>query len=123
MPASSVSGLLSTSAYFLAVMLLMALVMVPVASIYRASCEEAARTLAEGVASQIDALSPGMTIQVRFGAYPGTDVSIGLSGSTVTATVDGYSSSQTVGWPLATSHLSPGQSYALSLSGGVVSPA
>ena len=120
MPASSVSGLLSTSAYFIAVLLLMVAVMSPVASLYRDASTDSAGALARGVADQIDAMSPGMTTEMDLASYPGTSASVVLSGSTVTATVNGFSSTQTVNWPLATASLESGHQYDLVMSGGVV---
>jgi hypothetical protein len=120
MPASSVSGLVSTSAYFIAVLLLMVVVMTPVAGLYRDASASSAGALARGVADQIDAMSPGMKTELELAAYPGTSASVALSGSTVTATVNGFSSTQTVDWPLAAASLESGHQYDLVISGGVV---
>jgi hypothetical protein len=120
MPTSSVSGVLSTSVYFVAVFLLMLVVMVPSADLYRGSSQEAAGQLAHGLATQVDALSPGMRTAIEFGSTPGMDVSVHLSGTNVTATVNGFSATQQAAWQLATASLSPGEEYVLTLSGGVV---
>ncbi len=120
MPVSSVSGLLSTSSYFIAVLLLMVVVMSPVAEIYRGASTDSAAALARGVAGQIDSMSPGMTTELEFSSYPGTSVSVTLSGSSVIATVNGFSSTHTVTWPLGTAILQPGRQYDLVVSAGVI---
>lgn len=120
MPVSSVEGLLSTSVYFVAVLLLMVIVMVPVASLYTGASAQAARALAKGVAGQVDALSPGMETMVEFGSYPGMSVSVRFSDEAVTATVNGFSSTVATSWPLNGVLLEPGTQYDLALNGGVV---
>lgn len=120
MPTSGVSGYLSTSAYFIAVLLLMVVVMNPVAEVYHGASADSAGALARGVAGQIDAMSPGMKTELEFASYPGTFASVALSGSSVTATVNGFSSTETVTWPLAATVLQSGHQYDLVVSGGVV---
>ena len=123
MPASSISGLLSTSVYFAAVLLLMAVVMAPGLNLYRDASQKAAATLVGGVAQEVDALVPGMTSDLEFQSYPAMTASVTFSGNNVTATVDGFSSSLPVNWPLAASTLLPGHHYRLSVIDGVVSAA
>ncbi len=120
MPASSVEGLLSTSVYFIAVLLLMAVVMAPVASLYRGASTQAAQTLAKGVADQIDALSPGMETEIEFSSYLGTSVSVQFSGEAITATVNGFSSTVATHWSLVAASLDSGKQYDLTLNGGTV---
>jgi len=120
MPISSVSGILSTSVYFVAVFLLMLVVMVPAADLYRGASQLAAGQLARGLADQVDALSPGMKTAIEFGSLPGMDVAVYLSGTNVTATVNGFSATQEAAWQLATASLSPGEEYVATLNGGVV---
>lgn len=123
MPVSSISGVISTSAYFTAVFLLMLVVMSPVASLYKAASLESAGTLAGGIATQVDDLSPGMVTSIEFGSYPGTGASVSFAGTDVTATVNGYSSSVAVDLPLSTCSLHPGVRYSVSLVNGVVAVA
>jgi hypothetical protein len=120
MPASSVSGVISTSLYFAAMFLLMAVVLGPVVSLYRDSSVAAATHLDQGIAAQIDGLSPGMKTEVEFGSFPGTSISVSFAGDNVTATVNGYSVSETVAWSLASQQLGPGKGYDVYLVGGVV---
>lgn len=120
MPVSSVEGLLSTSVYFVAVLLLMAVVTAPLASLYRGASAQAAETLAKGVAGQVDALSPGMETEVEFDSYPGASVSVQFSGAGVTATVNGFSFTVTAHWPLSAADLGSGRQYDVMLSDGVV---
>jgi hypothetical protein len=120
MPTSSVSGMLSTSVYFAAIFLLMAVVMGPAANLYRGASLEAAGHLAQGIAAQIDDLSPGMRTAIEFGSYPGMEVSVSFSGASVTATVNGFSATQEVAWQLDTYTLGPGEDYQALLRGGVV---
>jgi hypothetical protein len=112
--------MLSTSFYFAAVFLLMAVVMGPAVNLYRGASLEAAGHLAQGIAAQIDDLSPGMKTAVEFGSYPGMDVSVSFSGATVTATVNGFSATQKVTWQLDAYRLEPGEDYQVLLSGGGV---
>jgi hypothetical protein len=123
MPASSMSGLLSTSVYFAAVMLLMAVVMSPVASLYGVASLDAAGALAKGVATQIDDLSPGMVTSVEFGSFPGTHASVYLTGTNVTADVNGFSATSRVDVPLSSATLSSGVAYDVSIVDGVVTVA
>jgi hypothetical protein len=120
MPTSSVSGMLSTSAYFAAVFLLMAVVMGPVANLSRGVSLEAAGHLAQGIATQVDNLSPGMKTMIEFGSYPGMDASVTFSGSNVTAIVNGFSATQRVDVQLASCKLEPGKDYQVLMNGGVV---
>jgi len=120
MPTSSISGLFSTSAYIFALMLLMVAVMTPALALYRDANVEAAGRLAQGLAGQLDDLSPGMKTVVEFGSSPGVDVAVTFSAAGVTATVDGFSATRPVGWPLASSTLVPGVDYEILLAGGVV---
>ncbi len=121
MPASSVSGLLSTSMYFAAVILLMVVIMSPVASLYRLASLDSANAFARGVASQVDDLSPGMVTSVEFESSPGTAVSVSFAGSSVTATVNGFSATMNVDLPLSTATLDSGVTYDISLVDGEVS--
>jgi hypothetical protein len=123
MPTSSISGIVSTSVYFAAVLLLMVAVMAPAVTLYRGSSLEAAARLAHGIAAQIDDLSPGMRSAIEFGSYPGMEVAVTLSGANVTATVNGLSATQAVNKQLVTSTLMPGEVYEVVLAGGVVTVA
>jgi hypothetical protein len=120
MPVSSVSGLISTSAYFAAVLLLMVVLIAPAGDAYHDASERAASVLAGGIAQQIDALSPGMKTDLEIGSFPGITVSVTFSASVVTATVDGASATQSVLWTLPPASLSPGHQYTLGLNGGLV---
>jgi hypothetical protein len=120
MPVSSVSGMLSTSFYFVAVLLLMVVIMGPALSVYSGASLEAAGRIDRAVAVQVDDLAPGMRTVVEFGSYPGMVVSVKFSGDNVTSTVNGFSATESVGWQLATCTLGPGERYEFQLSGGVV---
>jgi hypothetical protein len=120
MPTSSVSGIISTSVYFAAVLLLMAAVMAPAVTLYRDASLEAAGRLAHGIAAQVDDLSPGMKSAIEFGSYPGMDVAVTFSGANVTATVNGLSATQAVNKQLTTARLAPGEVYEILLVGSVV---
>jgi len=121
MPVSSFSGLFSTSVYFGALFLLMMVLMLPGLNLYRDAGQTAARALATGVADQVDAMSPGITTDIEFGQFPATSAQVTFSGTTVSASVDGFTSNVRVVWPLSDSRLIPGHHYELTMQGGVVS--
>ncbi len=118
MPVSSLSGALSTSVYFASMLLLLGILIPPVRTAYGDADLAAAKHLAESIAGQIDALSPGMTTVLRFGSFPGVDISVALSGRSVTATVDGSSAREDVIWTLPGSVLSSDRGYVVELEGG-----
>ena len=118
MPASSVSGALSTSVYFVSLFLLLGVLVPPVRTVYQDADLSAARHLAEGIAAQIDNLSPGMTSILRFDSFPGVSTSVALSGASVTVAVDGSSVSQRVTWQLPDTALSADREYVVTLDGG-----
>ncbi|MDA4114326.1 MAG: hypothetical protein OK474_09790 [Thaumarchaeota archaeon] len=120
MPVSSVSGTLSTSVYFVSLFLLLGVLIPPVKTAFHDADLAAATHLAEGISEQIDALSPGMTTVLKFGSFPGVSASVALSGTNVSASVDGVSASETVVWQLPSLVLSVDQGYAVALKGGVV---
>jgi hypothetical protein len=118
MPASSISGALSTSVYFIAMFLLLGMLVPPIRAAYQDSDLAAAGHLAEGTAEQIDDLSPGMTSVLEFGSFPGVTTSVVLSGDAVTATVGGASASAPVVCLLPGSVLSADVAYTVVLEGG-----
>jgi hypothetical protein len=121
MPVSSVSGTLSTSVYFVSLFLLLGVMIPSVKTAFHDADLVAATHLAEGVSEQIDALSPGMTTIIRFGSFPGVSTSVTLSGTNVSASVDGVSASERVVWRLPSLVLSADHGYAVALDGVVVS--
>ena len=123
MPVSSVSGALSTSVYFVALFLLLGALIPPVKAAFHDADSAAAVHLAQGISEQIDALSPGMTTTMKFSSFPGVTSSVVLSGTNVTATVDGVSASERVDWRLPSISLSTDMGYELTLDGDVVSVA
>ena len=118
MPTTSVSGALSTSIYFVSMFLLLGLLIPPTRGAYEDGNVAAARHLAEGIAGQIDEMSPGMTSVLRFSSFPGVAQSVSLSGHSVTATVGGFSASSPVIWALHESRLFPDRSYEIEIVGG-----
>lgn len=121
MPVSSVSGVVSTSTYVVSMALLLALLAPSLRAASSGADAAAAAHLSQAIASQIDDLSPGMSTTLRFGSSPGAPASVTLSGSSVTATVGGQSSTRAVAWALPDSVLSSGRDYVVSLNGaGVV---
>jgi len=118
MPVSGLSGVLSTSVYFASMLLLLGILIPPVRTAYGDADLAAARHLAESIAGQIDALSPGMTTVLKFGSFPGVVTSVALSGKSVTATVDGSSAVEPVIWTLPSSVLSADRGYVVELKGG-----
>jgi hypothetical protein len=120
MPVSSISGTLSTSVYFVSMFLLLGVLIPPVKAAFHDADLAAATHLAEGISEQIDALSPGMTTVLKFGSFPGVATSVALSGTNVSATVDGVSASERVVWQLPSLVLSADRGYVVALNGGVV---
>ena len=59
-----------------------------------------------------------MKTAIEFGSYPGMDRSVAFSRADVTATVNGFSSTQEVSWQLANCSLRPGEEYELRSMGG-----
>lgn len=119
MPASAVSGIFTTSIYFISLLMLLALLLNPVIAAYRLASLQAATHLASGVATELNDLTPGMTTSVEFDSYPGTSEQVSLSGTLVTAEVNGQTATAELGVPAANSTLLPGTLYEVYLSGGV----
>jgi hypothetical protein len=120
MPVSSLSGALSTAVYFASMFLLLGILIPPVKTVYEDADMAAARHIAEGIAGQIDALSPGMSSVVWFASVPGSSASVVLSGGSVTATVGGESASEPVRWGLPGVSLSTDLDYEVTLNGGAL---
>lgn len=120
MPASSVSGLLSTSVYFISMLLLLALLVGPAANLYTGASLQAAKHLADGIAAEVNDLVPGMTTKVGFDPSLGTRESVSLSGTLVTATVNGQSAAAALDWPAVNASLVAGTPYIVYLADGVV---
>jgi hypothetical protein len=115
MPVNSLSGSLSTSVYFASMFLLLFVIAAPVGTAFRDANQRAAQELASGIATQIDDLSPGMQSSLILRSSPGISVSVSLSGSSVTAVVDGQSASAQVRWDIAQSTLVGGRIYTVAL--------
>jgi hypothetical protein len=120
MPVSSITGSLSTAIYFASLLLLLGVLIPPVRASFHDADLAAATHLDQGIAEQIDALSPGMTTVLKFGSFPGVATSVVLSGKNVTVTVDGVSASEVVAWALPSLTLSTDTGYVVTLAAGEV---
>ncbi len=121
MPTVSLSSRLSDAVYLVAILGLSILLARPVYTVFYASQERGAETVCSGLAVMIDSMSPGTVVTARLESYPAVDLSVGLSGRTLTAHLGGSSSSSRVVWDLQTATLTPGKTYVFTLSGGEVS--
>jgi hypothetical protein len=120
MPVSGVSGTVSTSVYFVSMLLLLGILVPATKGAYGDATSRSASQLAGALADQIDALSPGMTSEISFSSFPGVSASVVLSGRSVTATVDGSSASAPVALELPTTTLTPDTRYVVSVRGGAL---
>ena len=123
MPTASVSSQLSDAVYLVSIIGLSILLARPVYLVFSASQERGAEAVAAGLGGMIDSMSPGTTLVTRLESYPGVQLTVTLSGSTVAASFGKTTATSPVKWDLPHSTLSPGETYAFTLKGGEVSVA
>jgi hypothetical protein len=120
MPVSTLSAALSTSIYTISLLLLLGILVYPVHDVFDSSRQRAADVIVRGLAAELNSLAPGMTSRLEVAPVPGTSISIGFAGKTVSVTVDGAASSEPVRWMLPQAALAPGRWYTVSLRDGLV---
>jgi len=120
LPAVAVSSQLTQAVYFASIIGLSLLLARPVYQVYSASQERSAQVVASGLQAVIDSMSPGTTVTTRLESYPGVQLSVDLSGTTVSASIGGARAAAQVRWELPRATLSPGTLYSFTLSGGDV---
>jgi len=120
MPTISVSSRLSDAVYMVAIIGLAILLARPVYLVYAASQERGAEIVAAGLAKMIDSMSPGTSLVVSLGSYPGVKLLVALSGTTVSASFGMTEATAQVRWQLPHETISPGESYRFTLEGGRV---
>ena len=120
MPAVVVSSQLSQSIYFISIIGLSVLLARPVYLVYSGSQERSAQVVASGLEAVIDSMSPGTTVVTSLESYPGVQLSVSLSGTTVSASFGDATAAAQVRWDLPHATLSPGATYSLTLNGGDV---
>ncbi len=120
MPSVTVSSQLSDAVYLASIIGLSILLARPVYLVFSASQERGAEAVASGLGAMIDSMSPGTTLVTRLETYPGVQLSVTLSGSTVAASFGRTTATSHVKWELPHATLSPGETYAFTLNGGEV---
>ena len=120
MPAISISSQLSEAVYFFAIIGLFILLARPVYLVYSGSQERSAQVVASGLEAMINSMSPGTTVVTSLEGYPGVQLSVALSGTTVAASFGSATATAQVRWELARATLSPGVTYSFTLDGGVL---
>jgi hypothetical protein len=120
LPTISVSSRLSDAVYMVAIIGLAILLARPVYLVYAASQERGAEIVAAGLAKMIDSMSPGTSLLMSLSSYPGVELSVALSGTTVSASFGTTTATAQVGWQLPHEAISPGESYRFTLEGGRV---
>jgi hypothetical protein len=120
LPAVSVSSQLSEAVYFVSVIALSVLLARPVYLVYSGSQERSAQVVASGIEVMIDSMSPGTTVVTSLEGYPGVQLSVSLSGTTVAASFGNATAMAQVRWELPRATLSPGVPYTFTLNGGEV---
>ncbi len=118
MPAVAVSSQISQSVYFISIIGLSVLLARPVYLVYSAAQERSAQDVASGLESMIDSMSPGTTVVTSLESYPGVQLSVSLSGSTVAVSFGNATATAQVRWELPHATLSPGADYSFTLNGG-----
>jgi hypothetical protein len=120
LPAVSVSSQLSEAVYFVSIIGLSVLLARPVYLVYSGSQERSAQVVASGIEAMIDSMSPGTTVVTSLESYPGVQLSVALSGTTVAASFGNATVTAQVRWELPRATLSPGATYVFTLTGGEV---
>jgi hypothetical protein len=88
--------------------------------VFTASQERGAQAVSSGLGEMIDSMSPGTTIVAGLESYPGVQLSVTLSGTTVAATFGKTTATTQVRWELPRATLSSGVEYSFTLTGRVV---
>ena len=91
--------------------------------VYGAAQTRGADIVASGIGNMIDSMSPGTTFVMSLESYPGVQLSVALSGTTVTASFGKSTATSQVTWPLRSAVLSPGETYNFTLRGGEITVA
>jgi hypothetical protein len=120
LPAVSFSSQLSEAVYFVSIIGLSVLLARPVYLVYSASQERSAQAVASGLEAMIDSMSPGTIVVASLESYPGVQLSVSLSGTTVAASYGSATATAQVKWELPRETLSPGAPYSFTLNGGDV---
>jgi len=120
LPAVSVSSQLSEAVYFVSIIGLSVLLARPVYLVYSGSQERSAQVVASGIEAMIDSMSPGTTVVTSLESYPGVQLFVALSGTTVAASFGNATATAQVRWELPRATLSPGATYVFTLTGGEV---
>jgi hypothetical protein len=123
MPTVTVSSQLSDAIYLVSIVGLSILLARPVYLVFAASQERGAEAVASGMGGMIDSMTPGTTFVTRLESYPGVQLSVTLSGTTVEASFGKEAAVSHVRWQLPHATLSAGETYAFTLDGGEVSVA
>jgi len=117
LPAVGISSQLSEAIYFISIIGLSVLLARPVYLVYAGSQERSAQVVASGVEAMIDSMSPGTTVVTSLESYPGVQLSVRLSGTTVAASFGNATATAQVRWELPIATLSPGPTYVFTLNG------
>jgi hypothetical protein len=120
LPAISISSQLSEAVYIVSIIGLFLLLARPVYLVYSGSQERSAQVVALGLEAMIDSMSPGTVVVTSLESYPGVQLSVVLSGTTVAASFGHSTATAHVRWGLAPATLSPGVTYRFTLNGGHV---
>ncbi|MDA4116268.1 MAG: hypothetical protein OK442_06915 [Thaumarchaeota archaeon] len=123
MPAVAVSSQLAQSIYFISIIGLSVLLARPVYLVYSASQERSAQVVASGLQAVIDSMTPGTTVVTSLEGYPGVQLSVSLSGTTVAASFGSATATAQVKWELPHANLITGATYSFTLNGGDVAVA
>jgi hypothetical protein len=119
-PTVAVSSQLSDAVYIVSIVGLSILLARPVYLVFTASQERGAEAVASGLGSMIDTMTPGTTLVTGLESYPGVQLSVTLSGTTVTASFGKATAAFQVKWEFAHATLSPGETYTFTLKGAEV---
>ncbi|MDA4117469.1 MAG: hypothetical protein OK455_03910 [Thaumarchaeota archaeon] len=124
MPTTAVSSLISDAVYLISIVVLSVFLARPVYLVYGAAQTRGADMVASGVGTMLDSISPGTSVITSFESYPGVQLSVVLSGTSVTASFGKSAATFHERWPLQNVVLTPGESYNFSFRGGeiVVAP-
>jgi hypothetical protein len=120
LPAVSVSSPLSEAVYFVSIIGLSVRLARPVYLVYSGSQERSAQIVATGLEAMIDSMSPGTTLVTSLEGYPGVQLSVSLSGTTIAASFGDATATAQARWELTHAILSPGVMYSFTLNGGDV---
>jgi hypothetical protein len=117
LPAVGISYQLSEAVYFVSIIGLAVLLARPVYLAYSGSQERSAQVVASGIEAMIDSMSSGTTVVTSLESYPGVQLSVRLSGTTVAASFGNATATAQVRWELPRATLSPGPTYIFTLNG------